>query len=309
MDGSIVIGVELEDSAFTAALNRLRQTAGQTATAAMNVLSRSISQVTSAFRESAAAGSNWSSRLTGLFRQVITGATAVTPALETQGRLAGTRYLAALSAGDYSGTGRRLAQGVLQGLGSGNYTAAGAEAASKILGGFASGRGNLVAAAQAQASGIRGAFSGGWYSVGYNISAGIASGVRSGSYLISQAAMAAARSALAAAKQTLGVQSPSRVFREQVGRMIPAGIAQGVAAGQPEVEAAVRRQSETLVKAARQDVTPALSRLTTGPQSAAPASVRGDIRLTVESPLVLDGRELARATAKYTGQQLMWEAM
>jgi hypothetical protein len=33
------------------------------------------------------------------------------------------------------------------------------------------------------------------------------------------------------------------------------------------------------------------------------------MRIRLEAPLYVDGRELARATAKYTGQQLIWEAM
>ena len=33
------------------------------------------------------------------------------------------------------------------------------------------------------------------------------------------------------------------------------------------------------------------------------------VRIRLEAPLYVDGRELARATARYTGQQLAWEAM
>lgn len=67
-----------------------------------------------------------------------------------------------------------------------------------------------------------------WYSVGSNICSGIASGINAGwSWLTSRVASLAS-SLLSAAKRALGIRSPSRVFRDEVGENIGLGIAEGV---------------------------------------------------------------------------------
>jgi TP901 family phage tail tape measure protein len=65
-------------------------------------------------------------------------------------------------------------------------------------------------------------------SIGKAIVEGIARGVTSSAGEIAKAAKDAAGSALNAAKSFLGIGSPSRVFADEVGQWIPAGVAQGV---------------------------------------------------------------------------------
>ena len=313
MDGSIVIGIELEESGFIAALSRLRQAASQNAISALGSLNQALGSVTTALNQGAAAGNTWGNRLTGIFTQVRTSALTLAPSLQTAGATAGNRFVAGLQTADTAGAGRTLAQNAVNGFSSGNFLASGATAANLILQGLMSGAGNFTAGASSLAALIRSAFSGGWYSVGYNISSGIASGVRGGSSLITSAAISAAQAALAAAKRSLGVASPSKVFREEVGAMIPAGIAQGVEQGTDTALRSVRNQSRVLLEAARQDVVPVLPTLGrgSGEMGAGTSAVSGGapVQLRLEAPLYLDGRELARATARYTGQQLLWEAM
>lgn len=67
-----------------------------------------------------------------------------------------------------------------------------------------------------------------WEEVGGNIISGIANGIASGVGAIANAAKNAAASALGAAKRFLGIASPSKVMRDEVGKMIPAGIAGGI---------------------------------------------------------------------------------
>lgn len=109
------------------------------------------------------------------------------------------------------------------------FRQSGLSAASAVASGIGSGSATVAAAARSVVlSGYSAMQISGWYNIGFNISAGVASGVRSGSYLISNAARAAAKSALSSAKSTLGIHSPSKVFRDEVGKMIPEGIALGV---------------------------------------------------------------------------------
>ena len=65
-------------------------------------------------------------------------------------------------------------------------------------------------------------------SVGSSICQGIARGISNGVSQITNAARTAASNALAAAKKALGINSPSKVFRDVVGQAIPEGIAVGI---------------------------------------------------------------------------------
>ena len=66
-----------------------------------------------------------------------------------------------------------------------------------------------------------------WGGVGRNIISGIANGLKGAAGAIVEAAKSAAESALNAAKNFLGIHSPSRVFRDQVGKMMALGMGIG----------------------------------------------------------------------------------
>lgn len=66
-----------------------------------------------------------------------------------------------------------------------------------------------------------------WASIGRNIVNGIASGIRNFAGSIVSAAKSAAKKALNAAKSFLGIHSPSRVFRDQVGKYMALGMGIG----------------------------------------------------------------------------------
>lgn len=72
------------------------------------------------------------------------------------------------------------------------------------------------------------------FNVGQNISQGIAAGVANGSTNVKQSVKAVTDAAVQQAKSNLQIKSPSRVFRDQVGMMIPAGMAEGVEDGMPK---------------------------------------------------------------------------
>ena len=67
-----------------------------------------------------------------------------------------------------------------------------------------------------------------WMSVGTNIVDGIVSGINSAAGRLYSTMEQIARNALAAAKRMLGIASPSKVMRDQIGRWIPEGIAAGM---------------------------------------------------------------------------------
>ena len=66
-----------------------------------------------------------------------------------------------------------------------------------------------------------------WSNIGLNIIKGIASGIKNAVGTLISAAKGAAQSALDGAKALLGIHSPSRVFRDEVGKMMALGIGVG----------------------------------------------------------------------------------
>lgn len=78
-----------------------------------------------------------------------------------------------------------------------------------------------------------------WGSVGKQIINGIVSGIKGAASALFSTLTSLAKNALNTAKSALGIHSPSRVFRDVIGEMIPAGIAVGI-----------ERNTETAVNAA-----------------------------------------------------------
>ena len=84
-----------------------------------------------------------------------------------------------------------------------------------------------------------------WGELGKNIVTGIANGIINGASAIVDAAKTAALSALDSAKKTLGIHSPSRVFRDEVGEQISAGIALGINDNLGAITSAMQNASTT----------------------------------------------------------------
>ncbi len=83
---------------------------------------------------------------------------------------------------------------------------------------------------------------------GYDINAGLASGIASSAYMVSNAMQKTAASAYAAAKGYLQIASPSKRFHE-IGRFIDEGLALGVAEHSDDPIRAVESMGEKLVSA------------------------------------------------------------
>lgn len=86
-----------------------------------------------------------------------------------------------------------------------------------------------------------------WDSIGKKMMEGIKAGISAGASAIASAARSAASRALQAAKNFLGIASPSKVMRDQIGKFIPAGIAVGIEANtKPIVDAMDALSGETV---------------------------------------------------------------
>lgn len=95
------------------------------------------------------------------------------------------------------------------------------------------------------AKAVSGASGHSMYGIGLNLSFGLAAGIRAGGFAPRMAAIAVASAALQAAKSALGIHSPSRKFRDEVGKQITNGWAFGIHVGgkgvQKEIESVSSR--------------------------------------------------------------------
>ena len=128
---------------------------------------------------------------------------------------------------------------------------------------------------------IKGAFSnaGSWLvSAGNNIIQGLINGIKGAIGNAVAAVKNAASSIVNAAKSALGIHSPSRVFRDEVGKMIPAGLGVGVTMNE---------------KLAVQPVQSMVSALL-------PSSLTGSVSSPMASPVVLSDNNGPRVSAPIT---------
>jgi len=89
-------------------------------------------------------------------------------------------------------------------------------------------------------------------SIGSAIANGIAKGIQNGVTAITNAAKSAAQSALDAAMKLLGIASPSKVFADQVGYQMSAGMAAGIIRGVPDITSAIGGATGAAVGAVNQ---------------------------------------------------------
>lgn len=129
---------------------------------------------------------------------------------------------------------------------------AGAKLGSDFTKGIASKSGEAkTAGSKVAKSGIIGAKGqkSGFTSVGSNIAAGIASGIRNNSGAVQEAAAAVVRAAVAKAKAEGKIHSPSRVMRDDVGKWMPLGMASGIRKHTKDVEDASGEMANASVEA------------------------------------------------------------
>lgn len=101
---------------------------------------------------------------------------------------------------------------------------------------------DLASAARTAAAGWTNSFN----TVGYNMAVGIANGIYRGQSTVITAANDIATNALRAAKNKLGIHSPSTVFRDQIGKQIAAGLRQGIVNNSDMTAKAAAKMSERI---------------------------------------------------------------
>lgn len=186
--------------------------------------------------------------------------------------------------------------------------AKGAELLGKLIAGLIQAIPKMLIAARQIIHDLREAFFRiDWGEVGLNIIKGVANGISGALGIIRDAALDAARSAFNAAKNFFGIASPSKLMRDQIGKQIPAGMAQGIDEGAGEVEESMTALSDQAFGALSVGVDYDLPDLAGYAQSLG-ASISAASSTEITVPVMLDGREIARGSAWYMNEQLAWEA-
>lgn len=142
---------------------------------------------------------------------------------------------------------------------------------------------NVMNTVKGIGSKIKGAFSGAgdWLlDAGKNIIMGLVNGIKNAIGSAVNAAKNAASNVVDAAKNALGIHSPSRVFRDEVGKMIPAGLGKGVEANMSLAVNPVQRMVADIMPnsllngpASLPVSSPVLADTNSGPRVSAPITV------------------------------------
>ena len=205
-DGQVVFSVEMDDTAFQAGMQRLTLALG----ALSDQVRASLKINAAQFAQAYAAGVTWvRSMAAGVAASQQLGAevTGKVEAASQAGRLAA-------QTGGQS-VGQSMVAAAAEGV-AGRAVALDGAVRAAVLAGAAAGE----ATAQAGSAGI-----------GQEMVNGMASGVSSRGNFLNTAVMRVVRAALQAARNAAGIQSPSRLFRDELGLYLAQGMAQGFTEG------------------------------------------------------------------------------
>ena len=305
-DGSIILDIEARDAGLVQTLAQARQYAAKTATGMAQLaaailhtgsVSNSTSQATRSLLSALNLTAQGARNLTSAFRQQQSGVLSAMSAMVTGAVTIARMGTAQLQAAGIS-WGNSLTNGLRSGL-------------SGVINASTTG---VNAALNPWRSAVNSAVN-----VGYGVSSGIAQGMNSGNPLVRSAASQSAHLAKSAfsgvnwpslgyqisAGIAQGIRSPSRLFRDEVGRQISRGMALGILDGAGEARGAADQMARQLSDFSRCTLSP--SAPFTAPQTIVNTTTVRNVSaapVVLEAPVYLDGREIARASAQYTGRRM-----
>lgn len=185
----------------------------------------------------------------------------------------------------------------------------GFELVGKLISGILSNLPALISAAFQLIDGIKDAFTSiDWIQVGKDVINGIINGLSSLAGSLWNAARSLANDAMEAIRGAFDSHSPSKKA-EKLAKTVPQGVVKAFDEDTTVDEASIRlgkRALDGLTADVNYNI-PDVSKYTRALASDFSGTYRASTAITV--PLYLDGREVARATAWWTGEQLSWEEM
>ena len=194
----------------------------------------------------------------------------------------------------------------------------GTDLMNKITGGIRGKRSELVSVASTVASAGKTSMQTGWNTVGSDIVRGIVAGVNGASSSLYSTLRNLAKRALQEAKNALKIGSPSKVMRDEIGKWIPAGIAEGITGSAGMVTDAMSEiaadAAGTRIAGAIAGQTASMSRMQaagTGIDGTGSAGLMGQIVDAIKEGLenatvnsYLDGRLVTDSVNRYQGEDM-----
>lgn len=150
------------------------------------------------------------------------------------------------------------------------------------------------------------------YNIGKDIITGLWEGIKSMANWIGDKISGFVSGIISGFKDGFEIGSPSKVLRKEVGRWLPPGIVVGAEDAMPKALRDFDKMADDFVARAQIEVDAAQS----GAMRSVPQVVEvnsgsvpesEDARTVIEVPLIIEGREAARAIAPYMGKRLAWE--
>jgi len=142
-----------------------------------------------------------------------------------------------------------------------------------------------------------------WGELGKNIIDGVINGVKNAASSLINVFKDLASSALDAVKDFFGIASPSKVMRDEVGKMLPAGMAVGVEEGMDDEEDRIRKAMEGGVPTT---IDSYINARVNTPNAGTTTVAGGFVQnLTINSPRELSPSETARQTRIATRQMVL----
>jgi len=135
-----------------------------------------------------------------------------------------------------------------------------------------------------------------WGELGKNIITGIIDGITGAAKNLANSVVDAAKGALDSTKKFLGIKSPSRVMRDQVGKMIGAGMAEGITDSARQVDAAMGGLTNRLVD----DGSTNMKTSVNSPTDDAYGNERSEI--VIHNYTILDGKQVQKSTSRRQSQ-------
>jgi phage-related protein len=133
----------------------------------------------------------------------------------------------------------------------GSLKSAAGQVLSNIVNAISGLPGKLLSLAKTSITNMKNAFTnGGWKNLGKAIIDGIVTGISGAASKLLNSLKNLAKSALNSAKKALGIHSPSREFRDVIGKMIPLGITEGIDDEFPGTIKTLKSQAKSLIETA-----------------------------------------------------------
>ena len=145
-----------------------------------------------------------------------------------------------------------------------------------------------------------------WLQLGVDIIKGIISGIGSMASALWDAIVNIAKSAFDGIKNFFGINSPSTLMRDKIGKMLPSGAAIGVEANTDEFVKSLEDMASLGIDAVENSNHFAGQSAQYNAAAVQPAVLNANWRGESETIIVMDGREVAKAVTPYVNERLAW---